>query len=156
VDRKYDADLAEVTQYLNYVEQRKYLFPLRYRTAAEASTAIVALNKTVIPSPGPGDVVFLDLRFFDGYGKEVSEWFDGLGLEDKERVHVTQARCTKRAAGGKKMIALLPVFNTLVTLTMFDITACVYTHDEIDEYAFCIVDEAFVTQHPIVRTLLDH
>ena len=156
VDRKYDADLAGSTQYQNYVEQRKYLFPLRYRTAVEASTAIAALNKTVIPSPEPGDVVFLDLRFFDGYGKEVSEWFDGLGLEDKERVHVTEARCTKRTAAGKRIVALLPVFNRLVTLTMFDITACVYTRDEIDEYGFCIVDAAFVDQHPVMWTLLDH
>ena len=110
----------------------------------------------MIPSPGPGDVVFLDLRFFDGYGKEVSEWFDGLGLEDKERVHVTEARCTKQTAAGKRIVALLPVFNRLVTLTMFDVTACVYTRDEIDEYGFCIVDAAFVDQHPVMWTLLDH
>ena len=86
-------------QYQAYVRQKKYLFPLRYRTAVEARAAITALNKTVIASPQPGEVVFLDLRFFNGYGRQASEWYDGLGLEDKVCIHVTQARCIKSTAG---------------------------------------------------------
>ena len=156
IDRRYDVDLAGSMQYQAYVVQRKYLFPLRYRTAAEACAAIAALNKTIIVSPQPGDLVFLDLRFFDGYGKKVAEWFDGLGLEEKVRTHVTQARCTKWAAGQKKLQALLPVFSLDVTLSMFDITACVYTPDVVNEDEFVVVDAAFVTQHPTVLSLGDH
>ena len=156
VDRKYDVDLAGSMQYQAYVEQRKYLFPLRYRTAADARAAITALNKMIIVSPQPGDVVFLDLRFFDGYGKDVAEWFDSLGLEEKVRTHVTQARCIKWAAGKKKLNANLPVFGRDVTLSMFDITACVYTPDVIDEVDFVVVDEAFVARHPAILSLADH
>jgi hypothetical protein len=150
VDRQYDVDLADSMQYQAYVEQKKYLFPLRYRTAVEARAAITALNKTVIASPQPGEVVFLDLRFFNGYGRGASEWYDALGLEDKVRIHVTQAQCTKWTAGRKRILARLPVLSIDVTLCMYDITACIYTPDEIDEESFCMVDAAFVALHPVV------
>ena len=107
-------------------------------------------------SPQPGDLVFLGLRFFDGYGKKVEEWLDSLGLEEKVRTHVTQARCTKWAAGQKKLQARLPVSSLDVTLSMFDITACVYTPDVVNEDEFVVVDAAFVTRHPAVLSLGDH
>ena len=37
---------------------------------------------------------------------------------------------------------------------MFDITACVYTLDEVDE-SFVIVDAEFVNVHPEIRSLGD-
>ena len=154
VDRQWDADLAGSMQYQAYVESKKYLFPLRYRTAAEAREAISALNKVVVVSPAPGDVVFLDLRLFDIAGQAVSEWFDSLGLEDKVSTHVTRAECGKLAAGGKKISMTLPVFGREVKLGMFDITACVYTLDEVDE-SFVIVDAEFVNVHPEIRSLGD-
>ena len=156
VDRQYDVDLAASMQYQAYVESKKYLFPLRYRTVVEAKQAITALNKTIIISPQPGEVVFLDLRFFDGYGREVSEWFDSLGLDDKASVHVTEARCDKWMAGRKKVVALLPVFNRTVTLSKFDVTACVYAPDEVNDDEFVFVDAAFVAQYPAMRSLVDH
>ena len=155
VDRKWDADLAGSMQYQAYVETKKYLYPLRYRTAAEARDAIAALNKVAIASPAPGDVVFVDLRLFDVSGKEVSEWFDSLGLEDKVRTHVTRAECGKLAAGGKKIAVTLPVFGRVVRLSMFDVTTCVYALDEMDE-DFVIVDDEFVNAHPEIRTLGAH
>ena len=82
VDRQWDADLAGSMQYQAYVESKKHLFTLRYRTAVEARKAISALNKVAVVSPAPGDVVFLDLRLFDVFGAKASEWFDSLGLED--------------------------------------------------------------------------
>ena len=156
VDRKYDADLAGSMQYQDYVEGRKYLFPLRFKTVMEAREAIAALNRTAIGSPVPGEVVFLDLRFFDGYGKDVSEWFDSLGLENKERVHVTRAVCGKLLAGGKRILMTLPVFGRVVRLNMFDVVACVHTHDMVDEDDFVIVDEHFVNAHPAIRSLGEH
>ena len=142
-------------QYQAYVETKKYLYPLRYRTAAEARDAIAALNKVSIASPAPGDVVFVDLQLFDVSGKEVSEWFDSLGLEDKVRTHVTRAECGKLAAGGKKIAVTLPVFGRVVRLSMFDVTTCVNALDEMDE-DFVIVDDEFVNAHPEIRTLGAH
>ena len=97
-----------------------------------------------------GEVVFLDLRFFNGYGRQASEWYDSLGLEDKVRIHVTQARCIKWTAGRKRILANLPVLSIDVTLCMYDITACIYTPDKIDEESFYMVDAAFVALHPVV------
>ena len=139
MDRKWDADLAGSMQYQAYVESKEYLFPLRYRTAVEAREAIAALNRVAIASPAPGGVVFLDLRLFDVSGRVVSEWFDSLGLEDKVRTHVTRTECGKLTAGGKKISVTLPVFGRKISLSMFDVTACVYTLDEIDE-SFVIID----------------
>ena len=114
-----------------------------------------ALNKVAIVSPAPGDVVFLDLRLFDVFGKNASEWFDSLGLEDKVSTHVTRAECYKLAAGGKKISATLPVFGRDDSLSMFEVTSCVYTLDEIDE-TFVIVDAEFVNAHPEIRALGAH
>ena len=108
----------------------------------------------VIVSPAPGDVVFLDLRLFDVAGKAVSERFDSLELEDKVSTHITRAECGTLAAGGKKISMTLPVFGREVRLGMFDITACVYTLDEVDE-SFVIVDAEFVNVHPEIRSLGD-
>ena len=69
---------------------------------------------------------------------------------------MTQARCIKWAAGKKKLNARLPVFGRDVTLSMFDITACVYTPDVIDEVDSVVVDEAFLARHLAILSLGDH
>ena len=154
VDRLYDADLAASAQYQAYVRRMKYLYPLRFPTREEANSAIRSLNRTVIVSPQPGDIVYIDLRLFDSSGGKVSAWYDNVGLPDKERVHVTKARCVKWASPAKRKIDVeLPVFQRTCRLCTYDIVACVYAPDEITGDGFVIVDGAFVHTHPAIKTL---
>ena len=71
------------------------------------------------------------------------------------RTHVTRTECGKLTAGGKKISVTLPVFGRKISLSMFDVTACVYTLDEIDE-SFIIIDAEFVNAHPEIRALGAH
>ena len=71
-------------------------------------------------------------------------------------MHVTRAVCGKLLAGGRRILATLPVFGCVVRLTVFDVVACVHTHDMINEDDFVIVDEHFVNAHPAIRSLGEH
>ena len=154
VDRLYDADLAASEQYQAYVQRVKYLFPLRHATIKAAKSAITALNKTVITSLRPGDIVYMDLRFFNGWGRVATEWYDSLGLPDKARIHVTEARCIEWASSAEKQIDMeLPVFGRTCRLCTYDIATCVYALNEITNDGFVVVDGTFADTYPATRTL---
>ena len=88
-DDEYNRDLASSSQIDEYVKRENILFPLRYETVRQARTAVAAVNKRPIEGFVAGDIVFLNLRYFDAMDRM---WFDSLELPEKHKTHVLEAR----------------------------------------------------------------
>jgi hypothetical protein len=151
-DLEYNKDVASSSQFDEFVKTKKFLFPLRYDTAKQASTAIAAVNKRPIEECEPGDTVFLNLRFFDATDRM---WFDSLELPDKRRTHVLEARVIQWSSSARTRVVLVPVLTQRrVTLRAYDFQSSVHSRDELDEDNFKVVDEEFAAAYPRLVTEL--
>lgn len=140
----YNKDLAESRQFEEYVNAHAALFPLRY-TSREATHEIARLNKLSITTVSPGDTVYLSLRYFDGTDRM---WYDSLGLPDKAKLYVVQARVDRYADRNRRRIVVkCPVFNDEYTLTYYDVAAhC--TTGPLDSTGFVLISDASRHEFP--------
>ena len=122
----YSTDIAETQQYMEFIESSNYLFPLRY-SASISKQQIAKINKTVIPDLNINDILWLNLRFFDGKDRI---WFDNLNLPNKDKIYVAKAIFRKFSSQSKlKVIVSVPVFNQKYTLSTYDFLSCIFTND---------------------------
>jgi hypothetical protein len=145
-DVEYNRDLASSSQFDEYVKREKFLFPLRYGTVKQAKTAMAAVNKRPIENCEPGDMVFLNLRYFDAMDRM---WFDSLKLPEKQKVYVFEARLIQWSSPARLHVVLVPVLTQRrITLGTYDFQSCVHLRGELDAESFKIVDDQFAAAFP--------
>ena len=145
-DLEYNTDLASSSQFDEYVRREKFLFPLRYETAKDASAAMAELRRTKVQNCNIGDTVFLNLRYFDGRD---SMWFDSLALPEKHKTHVLESRVIQWSSPAKLHVILVPTLTQRrVKLAAYDFQSCVHSQEELNEESFRIVDEEFAAAYP--------
>jgi hypothetical protein len=145
-DIEYNRDLASSSQFDEYVNKEKFLFPLRYETAKQASKAVAAVNRRRIENCELGDIVFLNLRYFDATDRM---WFDSLELPEKEKTHVLEARVIQWTSPARTHVVLVPVLTQRrVTLKTYDFQSCVHSRVELNQESFKVVDEEFAAAFP--------
>jgi hypothetical protein len=150
---EYNKDLASSSQFDDYVRRERFLFPLRYETVKEASAAMAAVRKRPIDNAEVGDIVFLNMRYFD---RRDGMWFDSLDLPEKHKTHVLEARLIQWSSAARLNAILVPtITQSRVKLGTYDFESCVHLRDELSDESFKIVDEEFVASHPrIVNELM--
>ena len=101
-------DLHSTRQFEEYCDQEPLLFPLRF-SAQEAPKRLAELKRAPITSVQPGDLFYLDLRW---YG---TQWYESLELpEFTTRKYVVQARYmdwSRVVRAGRKILVEVPLFK---------------------------------------------
>jgi len=141
----YEANIDKTQQFDEYINRIPYLFPLRF-LASEAKKEISRIKRQRITRMVPGDVVYLNLRYFDG---ETNAWFDDLDLPDKDKTYYVRVRVTKWTNNRhNELEAHCQVFNCNVRLNNYDAQAVISTEEEFVEDRDILVTEAFRLQYP--------
>ena len=86
----YTTDLAQATQFQDYVDAIPELYPLRF-TAKVAKLEAAKLNRLAVTHLSLGAYFYLSLRYFDGVD---SAWYDSLNFPDPAKAYVLEARLT--------------------------------------------------------------
>ena len=118
VDLPFTNDLSESKNFEEFVSSQPLLRPLLV-TAVKAKKEAVDIRKLVITSYQPGDVFFMDLRFYDGTN---AVWFDTLNLPLTSRRYMIGGVIDKLTNGGRKVRAKIGLFDGIVTLDSWDLT----------------------------------
>jgi hypothetical protein len=121
----YSNDIAETEQFSNYVHNINYLFPLRF-AATLAKQEISNINKTAIKDININDVLWLNLRFFDGKDRT---WFDSLNLPQQDKIYAVSTNVKRFSSKSKsKIVIFAAAFNQEYTLTAYDILSCTFSN----------------------------
>ena len=117
VDLPFTADLAQSVNFEQYVAEQPGLAPLLF-SSVEAKRRATQARKLAITVLQPGDVIFLDLRYYDG---STSQWFDSLLLPPTNLRYMVEGRVTHMMRGGKQLMASVMIYGSTVTLDNVDI-----------------------------------
>ena len=132
----YSNDIADTEQFSDYVHSINYLFPLRY-AASLAKLEINKINKSSIKDINVNDVLWLNLRFFDGKDRT---WFDSLNLPNPEKIYVVSTVVKQFSAKNRsKIVVFANVFNQTYNLTSYDVLSCTFT-----DHVFSANSSAFI------------
>jgi hypothetical protein len=103
----WSTDLSNTVQFEYFCNARPQLFILLF-SSLESSKMMAAINRQVISEVSPGDVVYVDLRFWG------SDWYHTVGLPDAEsHQYVILFRYTHwfHKTTRTKIVATCPVFR---------------------------------------------
>ena len=141
----YTPDIANTLQFENYINAHEILMPLRY--AANAfQKQITAINRLVITKISPGDICYLDLRYFDDHH---NTWFDALNLPDKAKTYIFKIHAGQwDGRGNKKIQVYSRLFDSTYILKPYDVNTLIYREEEFDENLMVKVTEDFGQQYP--------
>ena len=146
IDMPYSSDLADSSQFDQYVNTYQVLYQLRYITVQEAKSAASALRRTSITIIKPGDIVFLHLRYYDGRN---AMWYDAIGFPEKHKQYVVESRvlrsCNKQCT---RMELYLPLFDNKVIIDSYDATLYVINESDFDPDTMILVDTSYFQQYP--------
>ena len=107
---------------------------------------MAAVNKRPIENCEPGDMVFLNLRYFDAMDRM---WFDSLELPEKQKVYVLEARLIQLSSPARLHVVLVPILTQRrITLGTYDFQSCVHLRGELDAESLKIVDDQFAAAFP--------
>jgi hypothetical protein len=141
----YEANIDKTQQFDEYIHRIPYLFPLRF-LASEAKKEISRIKRGRITRLVPGDLVYLNLRYFDG---DSSAWFDSLDLPEKDKSYFAQVRVLRWTNNRHNEVeGRCNVFNCNVTLNNYDVQAVILTEQEFIDDRDILVTEAFRVQYP--------
>jgi hypothetical protein len=141
----YSPDLDKTMQFGEYIESKPILFPLRY-FAKESKKRVNDMNKQRITRVVPNDVVYLNLRYFDGVE---SAWFDSLDLPDKSKTYVVQIRVLEWMNNNHtKLKAYCDIYELEVHLTTYDVFALIITQEDYNEEEHILVTVNMRQQYP--------
>jgi hypothetical protein len=136
-------DFASSAQFAAYVNSRPVLLPLRYSTAAQATKALIALNKLTITNLQLNTTVYLNLRYFDGVE---NAWFDSLNLPDPSADYVVLAEVNSfTSVRHIRVILHVPVYKQSYTLSHSHVA--MFVHIQFRS-SFIVVDHSFRSQYP--------
>jgi len=141
----YQEDIDKTQQFDEFINRTPYLFPLRFLSTT-AKKEISRIRKERITRLVPGDVVYLNLRYFDG---DSSAWFDSLDLPEKDKTYYVQLRIRRWMNITHNAVeAHCATFNCNVTLNNYDVQSVILTEGEFIEDRDILVTEAFRLQFP--------
>ena len=141
--RTWDKDLFDSIPYEEYCRSKPPLFQLVY-TINVAKQEAARLNKLPITEVSPGDLVYVDLRW---YG---AEWYRQINLPDKDfKTYVVVFRYERLASQNRKIVGYCETLNDRFT----------FDHVFVREYGsvkkldadyMILVDSEFLKSHPEV------
>jgi len=141
VDMRYSKDLAGAQQFKDFVQSQPSLLPLRFDTIRESKSALRSLNKLAITEFAVGDIIYLNLRFYDGLK---SAWYDSIGLPS-QIPHFVCGTVTKLLKGNLSLELSLPIYGITQTLTHVD--CLMFVSKQLPQGA-ALVDASWRTAHP--------
>lgn len=117
---QYNPDLAASQQFKDFIHSRAYLFPLRF-TSKQASKEISEINSDGITSLTLQQVVYLNLRYFDGVN---SVWYDSLLLPQRHKDYVVKGEVMSWVGQGQKRVKIrVGIFKATYTLSTYEVQA---------------------------------
>jgi len=146
IDMPYGQDLADSSQFDQYVNAHQVLYPLRYVTVKEAKSAASALTKTSITTINAGDTIFLHLRYYDGRS---SMWYDSIGLPEKQRHYLIPAQVIKSLnKESTRMLLYIPLFNSRNKIDAYDVTLYVVRQEDFNSDTMIVIDASYFATYP--------
>ena len=141
----YSRDLDRTEQFDIFINSRPILFPLRY-SLKESKHEINLMNKERITRVVPNDIVYLDLRYFDGLD---SAWFDSMELPEKDKTYTVKVRVLEWVnRSHTKLKAYCEVFNIEVLLATYDVYALIITQEDFIDEEYVLVTVNHRMQYP--------
>lgn len=116
----WNTDLANTQQYEEFVNDHTELFPLRF-TAAQARNKVASMNRLAITNVGPGDKLYLSLRYFDGTDRM---WYDELNLPECSKLYVVEVIVDGFTDKNRRRVNIkCPTFADTYTLSHYEVYA---------------------------------
>ena len=139
----YNSDIADTSQFHDFVMHKRYLFPLRF-TATEAKRQIAGMKKLAIVGISVGEIGFMSLRYFDG---AANAWYDSLKLSDSTKDYVVPIQYMSWHDAKKRQVNVrCDILNDNYVLDNYDIYALTYA--ELDVTSMVVVTEAMRQTSP--------
>jgi hypothetical protein len=138
-------DISSTQAFEVFCQARSELYLLLY-SAKEAKCIYAAINKQPISEVKPGDVAYVDLRWY-GY-----DWYAGLGLPNYDtQIYVVAFEYKQwfHSTTRTKIVAVCTVFNEEWPLNHYFVRA--YGSCLSLTYAMTLVDKQLVTLYPRLR-----
>ena len=139
----YSPDIADTSQFHEYINQRRYLFPLRFN-AKEAAKQVAIMKKHSIAGAHVGEKGFLSLRYFDGTDRV---WYDTLNFPEKAKDYVIPIQYVSWR--DNKLLTVnvhCPLLNSNHVLNSYDVYAL--TYETLDETTMVLVTDGFRHDFP--------
>jgi len=121
---------------------------------AAAVAALKDINKLPITSVTIGQLVYLDLRFFDGNDRL---WYDSLKLPQRSSIYVVACQCvsidrSKKRPNFPQLSVFCPLFNQQYLLFSADIV--MYISQNLIENSI-LVDASYRALYPAMFSLFE-
>ena len=141
----YGPDIDKTMQFETYINENPILFPLRF-FAKESKKEVNSINKQRITRVVPNDIVYLNLRYFDGVD---SAWFDSLDLPEKNKTYTVKIRVLEWIdKNHTKLKTYCDIYDLEVHLTTYDVFALVVTQEDFNEEEHILVTVNMKQQYP--------
>ena len=141
----YEANIDKTQQFDVYINKHPILFPLRYHVK-ESKRQINSMNKNRIVRVVPRDMVYLNLRYFDGTD---NAWFDSLNLPEKNKIYTVKIRVLDWMNNNHtKLKAYCEVYDLEVHLSTYDVYALVITQEDFNDEEHILVTDNYRRQYP--------
>ena len=138
----YTMDLFDSIPFEDYCNQHPQLVPLQF-SAVQAQNYIRKMNEKVIECAKPGQVAYLDLRWFS------DAWYRSLNLpRTGEVVHVLKVEFKEFTRKERKINILVELTGDKFSLSHFVVYA--YLHRRVLDATMVLVDKQFAQQYPQV------
>jgi hypothetical protein len=140
----WSSDISGTSQFESFCQTRPELYMLLF-TSAEAQKMISAINRSTISEVTPGDLVYVDLRF---YG---SEWYLSLNLPDCDTVsYVVPFLYTKwfHKTTRTKLVAVCQIFHEEWPVNHYFVRA--YGSRKAIQHGAVLVNDSLVQAYPLL------
>ena len=139
----YSSDIADTSQFHDYIHEHRYLFPLRFN-AKEAVKQVASMKKHAIAGAHVGEDGYLSLRYFDGVDRA---WYDTLHLPDKAKDYVVPIHYVSWRDNRLLTVNVYcALFDSTYVLTSYDVYALCY--DELDLTTMVVVTDDLRQDYP--------
>ena len=139
-------DLTSAGPFKDFVEGTPSLWPLRFKTGAEAFKQRTLFNKQVIRELLVHDSIFVDLRLFNGVE---SSWYDQFNLPVGV-LHCFSSTVVDKIKQGKMVRIHIPILTSNYDLDALDVH--MYVHHTATP-TFVVVDASWKISHPTMFQL---
>ena len=143
----YSTDIADTSQFHDFVNDNCYLFPLRF-SAKEAALQVKRMKSTAIVGTNIGVTVFLSLRYFDGTDRV---WYDSLHLPISTKDYVVSVVTVNWSdVRHSKISVFCALLNASYILNGYDVYSLL--HVEYNANHMVLVTEAMRQDFPQIWT----
>lgn len=142
--RVWDSDLFNSEPYVEYCKSKPSLWHL-VNELKVSKQEMVRINNTPITEVKPGDVAFVDLRF---YG---AEWYRQMNLPDKDfKTYVVEFKYEEFKFRNRKIVAYCEIMDDRFTLDHVFVKEFGYA-TTFDQTEMVLVDKSFIALYPQLK-----